>query len=929
MEEEDITMLPEEREALYRELFARTLDAILVADEQGRWLDVNEGALALLGYRRDDLLAADVAGVVVAGDRWIGDVLGADGEWRGDVELRRNDGITVHAEGRALVLRDAMPRLIAVVLRQPASRRPGSLVEAEFSAIVEGSYDAIFSKTLDGVIRSWNPGAERIYGYTPEEVIGRHVSMLAPPDRKHEITEIMDRLRRGERVRDLRTKRVTRAGEVVDIWLSISPVRDPDGHIVGAATIARDITDHVRIEEELRTARDQLSIITRASADGLTIQDASGRVVYANDASARLSGYPDAASFLSAPVDEVLARFELFDEEGQPVASDRLPGRRVLSGEPQAEAMLRVRDVEAGVETWRLVRASPLLDEHARVRYVVNVFHDVTAQKRAKEQLRFQAVLLETQAEASDEGILIVSTRGDVISTNRRFAEMWRVPDELAQGDASEGILAHLAAALVDPDTLMGSIGSRWDDPREARDDLLLRDGRTFERYTKPLQDAGERLYGRIVFFRDVTEERRREGRQRFVAEASRELMVTLDYEGTISRIAQMAVPALADWCAVDIVERGGSVRQLAVAHLDPTTIEWAKAFPERFRVDLDAQQGIGAVVRTGRPELYPVVSPDMTDAVARTPEQLEAIRALRMHSLMIVPLIARGRTLGAMTFVCAESGRSYDEADLRLAEDIAARAALALDNARLYRERDRVANTLQQSMLPGPLPEIAGLELSARYRAAGEGIDVGGDFYDVFESGADTWSFVIGDVCGKGPTAATLASAARYTVRTAAMRSRRPSNVLRTLNAALQRHVEEPWFCTVCYARLRRTQDGIRLTVSSGGHPLPIVLRGDGSIESVGRPGTLLGVFDHVDVADVVVDLRPGDTIVFFTDGVTDERRDGVAFGDERLVQVIRDAAGRSTDELAEAIESAVCAFAEEPTDDIALLIARVVSPT
>jgi len=919
-------VLPEEREALYRELFARTLDAILVADEDGAWVEANEGALGLLGFERDELLSLAVTDVVAGKPAWIGDLLDRDGEWRGRLELRRKNGTTVHAEGRAFVLREAPPRLFAAILREPSSQKPGSLVEAEFTAIVEGSYDAIFSKSLDGIIRSWNPGAERIYGYAPEEVVGRHVSMLAPEDRKDEITQIMERLRRGEAVRDLRTKRLTRAGEEVDIWLSISPVRDPDGRIVGAATIARDITAHVRIEEELRKARDQLGIITRASADGLTIQDASGSVVYANDSAARLSGYLDAETFLAAPIEEILARFRILDGSGEPFPPDHLPGRRVLAGEPSAEAMLLVRDLRTGEEGWRLVRSSPLLDENGSVRFVVNVFHDLTALKLAEDQLRFQAVLLETQAEASDEGILVVSTRGDVISTNGRFAEMWALTEEVLETGAGDALLDAVASAVADPEAFLVSVHPLWDEPHESRDDIPLRDGRTFERYTRPLQDASGRLYGRIIFFRDVTAERQRERRQRFLAESSRELMLTLDYEGTISRVARMAVPGLADWCGVDVLEADGSVRQIAAAHVDQTKIDWAKEYRRRFPLDMSAPQGLANVIRTGKPELYPHISSEMAEAAARTPEQLEAVRVLRLNSVMIVPLIARGRTLGAMTFVWAESGRTYDDADLLLAEDVAARAALALDNARLYRERDTVAKTLQKSLLPGPLPDIAGLALSARYRAAGEGIEVGGDFYDVFESAPDTWSFVIGDVCGKGPRAATLMSGARHTIRTAAMRARRPSDVLRTLNTALQRHGEDQWFCTVCFASVRRDGDGMRLTLCLGGHPLPIVIRADGSADLVGRPGTLLGVFEDVDVADVAVDLAPGDTIVLYTDGVTDEQHEGVEFGEQRLLEVARGAAGRSPEDIAEAIESAVRSFRPgDPADDIALLIARV----
>jgi serine phosphatase RsbU (regulator of sigma subunit) len=293
----------------------------------------------------------------------------------------------------------------------------------------------------------------------------------------------------------------------------------------------------------------------------------------------------------------------------------------------------------------------------------------------------------------------------------------------------------------------------------------------------------------------------------------------------------------------------------------------------------------------------------------------------------MIVPLLARGQTLGAMQFVWAESGRSYDEEDLHLAEDIAARAALALDNARLYGERDHIAQTLQQSLLPGPLPTIEGVRIAARYRAAGRGVEVGGDFYDVFDVGGGAYAFVIGDVCGKGPKAAALMGAARHTIRTAAIRERRPSEVLDTLNTALFQRLADQWFCTVTYVRVRRAAGGARLTISCGGHPLPAVVRADGTVEFVGRPGTLLGVFPDVELSDSAVDLRPGDSLVLYTDGVTDEQRDGEEFGLERLADVLRSTAGRAPDEVASAIEEAVVRFRpQEPSDDLAVLVARVV---
>jgi PAS domain S-box-containing protein len=666
------------------------------------------------------------------------------------------------------------------------------------AAIVESSQDAIFRKTLDGVIESWNAGAESIYGYRPDQIIGRPVSTLAPPDRKDEITYILERIARGERVEHFSTKRVTKDGRTIDVSLSISPVYDDGGRVVGAATIARDITQQRLAERELRIARQQLAIITRAGADGITIQDASGRIVYANDSAARMSGYPDARSFTSAPAGEVLGRFDLLHEDGRLFSPEELPARRILRGEEHAEALIRVVVRGTGEEQWTLVRAAPMHDDNGTVDYVVNVF-------------------------------------------------------------------------------------------------------------------------------RDVTEDRKREEGQRFLAQATKELVSSLDYQATLSRIARMTVPQLADWCAVDILESDGSLKLLAIAHTDPSKVEWAREFRRAFPIDMTAPTGLPRVIRTGKSELYPSINSALLEA-SLDEEQLEVIRELQLSSVMLLPLRARGRTLGTISFVFAESGRSYCEADLLLAEDLASRAALALDNARLYRERDDIARTLQEGLLPGPFPEVPGVELAARYQAAGEGIDVGGDFYDAFDTEDGAWALVVGDVCGKGPKAAALMGTARHTIRAAALREHRPSAVLTTLNAALHQQSREQWFCTVCYVRLRPQSGGARLTVCAGGHPLPAILRTDGTVEFAGTPGTLLGVFTDVELTDATVDLGPGDALVLFTDGLTDAERTGEEFGQKWLADMLARNVGRSVEEIARSLERVVLGDRNRRLpDDLAILVARV----
>ena len=384
-------------------------------------------------------------------------------------------------------------------------------------------------------------------------------------------------------------------------------------------------------------------------------------------------------------------------------------------------------------------------------------------------------------------------------------------------------------------------------------------------------------------------------------------------------------MPQLADWCAVDILEPDGSLKLLAIAHPESSKVEWAREFRRAFPIDMTAPTGLPRVIRTGKSEMYPSIDSALLEA-SLDEEQLEVIRELQLSSVMLLPLRARGRTLGTISFVFAESGRSYGEADLVLAEDLASRAALALDNARLYRERDDIARTLQEGLLPGPFPEVPGVELAARYQAAGEGIDVGGDFYDAFDTEDGAWALVVGDVCGKGPQAAALMGTARHTIRAASLREHRPSAVLTTLNTALQRQSREQWFCTVCYVRLRPRPGGARLTVCAGGHPLPAILRADGIVEFAGTPGTLLGVFRDIELTDASVDLGPGDALVLFTDGLTDADRTGREFGQKWLTDVLARNVSRSAEEIARSLEREVLGDQNQGLpDDLAILVAKV----
>jgi len=401
-----------------------------------------------------------------------------------------------------------------------------------------------------------------------------------------------------------------------------------------------------------------------------------------------------------------------------------------------------------------------------------------------------------------------------------------------------------------------------------------------------------------------------------------------LDVDEALEALSRLAVPRIADWCAIHLLGDDGELRLVGIAHRDPSLAEDAKKISELLPPDVTSETGVGAVVRTGRSELYAEVDPRSVEASARTPEHLDLLRRIGFHSLMVVPLRARDRVLGSLTIVSSTPTHTFGEDDVAFAEDLASRAALAVDNARLYQEHMHVARTLQRSLLPPVLPSIDGMELAASYHAASEGRQVGGDFYDVFRMSGRSWAIVIGDVCGKDADAAALTALARYTIRAAAMQTRKPTRILTQLNEAILRQRSDGRFCTVALGVLSPSVYGARLTLSCGGHPPAMVVRADGTVHSLGDPGTLLGLFEDVSLQDRSVVLGPGDLVFLYTDGCVETRLDHELFGEDRLIKILSECAGRSAAETVEAVESAVLAFSGGTlSDDVALLALRPVS--
>lgn len=410
-----------------------------------------------------------------------------------------------------------------------------------------------------------------------------------------------------------------------------------------------------------------------------------------------------------------------------------------------------------------------------------------------------------------------------------------------------------------------------------------------------------------------------------FLAEATRHLSSTLDYDAGLRQIARLAVPKLADLCVVYVLLPDGRIDRVAAEaarRLDSTLLERLWEFP----IDPEADAGVSRAIRTGDGELYREGAVErLAGDVRGAADQAVLLRELGVRSWLYAPLRARGRTLGAIGLVAVEPRAPYEEHDLRLALELSTRAALVVDNARLYQERTEVARVLQRSLLPSQLPAIDGIEIAGVYRAAHEEASVGGDFYDVFSLDGEDLGFTIGDVCGKGVDAAALTGLTRYTVRASAAREPMPSEVLETLNDVILLE-ETGKFCTIVYGSLRPDVRPVPITLSCGGHPLPLILRADGEVEAAAEPGLLVGVEDRLDVLDSKAELEPGDVLVLYTDGVYVETGEGRFLDEEGFRGVVSSCRGLDAKGIAHRIDRRLRELATgAQRDDLAILVFRV----
>ncbi|MFF3460581.1 SpoIIE family protein phosphatase [Streptomyces sp. NPDC002730] len=452
------------------------------------------------------------------------------------------------------------------------------------------------------------------------------------------------------------------------------------------------------------------------------------------------------------------------------------------------------------------------------------------------------------------------------------------------------------------------------------------------------LQFAADRIALAVESARLGELERLRRGSLSFLVEASDLLAGTLDRDQTLALMAQMTVPTLATWCAVYTIADQASEPYLSyVLHEDEDRIDGLKALLSKidppdpvptpgarvWTAPADAAQQ--AALRASKRELGLGSTPPVSSGIGTTLATAAAVGG----ETVVLPLVARNRVIGMLT-LGKPSDDHFRQEILELAEDLSRRAALALDNARLYSERMAISQSLQRSLLPPGLPQIPGVEVEVIYRAAGEGNEVGGDFYDLFPIRDGAYGFAIGDVCGTGPEAAAVTGLARHALRLLAREGFGGPAVLERLNAAILDEGARSRFLTLLYGELWPQEDGSAvLKVVCAGHPLPLRLRQDGSVEPAAEPQPLLGVMDDLELYEQMVTLDPGDVLLCVTDGVTERREGTRMLGDDGLIDVLTTCTGLTAGAVATRVLRAVERFAAEPaSDDMAILAMRIPEP-
>jgi PAS domain S-box-containing protein len=684
----------------------------------GLILRVNRAQLELLGYDRAEYLGHHVGEFHADADvaaEFLQRLATGEAVHNFEARVRCRDGSIRHVLIDCTTIEEAGHRIHTCFTRDITDRRQIEEMRSRLAAIVESSQDAIVSKTLEGVILSWNAGAETLFGYRAGEMIGRPVTTLIPDDRQDEERIILGRLRRGERIEHYETVRVTKQGRRIHVSLSISPVRDGTGRIIGASKIARDIAARKRAEQRLAMQND----VSRTLASSLSIGDAAQALLRAICDNLEW----DAGLLWSIDtVESVLRCVDVYEGPGVAIprfaAASRaltfgrgegLPGRVWTSGRAEFIAditgdagfsrasvaadedlhgafgfpILRGDEVVGVLEFYRRAVWQPD-DELLRIMPSVgSQIGEFIGHRRVEAAMRESEQRFRIMASAIPSMIWTASPDGTITYANERwYAYCGLTPEENASDwlnrvvhpDDRDRCKVEWSAAI--------ERGMAYEiEVRNRRHDGVYR---WFITRAVPFLDEAGRVTQWFGTTTDIDDRKRAERISTFLAGASAALARLTDVESTLQKVAALAVPNFADWCIVHVQDGPGELRRLTITHTDPARAKLALELDRRYPVRPDARHGVAAVIRTGETEWAATLPAEQLATIAEDDEHLRLLQELRPASYICVPLRSRTTVLGALTFVTSAAGRVYGTEEVRAAEDLANRAVVAIENAAL-----------------------------------------------------------------------------------------------------------------------------------------------------------------------------------------------------------------------------------------------------